>query len=161
MARLQSQPTPLTYVEELAMEQRIAGRGLYNQPCNITPVYSTVSMNTYKNIELDVTPLQSLVRKILPFVIEVDYLRVSETTYTDGRKIIDYPEIKLIVLPAHRAELYNEDIEDKVRAHIRNKLSPLLSSMYEIRTGFRLSIHFGAERSETILEYLNPNDTTN
>jgi hypothetical protein len=63
---------------------------------------------------------------MFPFVIDVSFLKVNESKYTDGRRILDNPQIKLIVSPAHRAELYSEDIEYKVKNHIREKLIPLL-----------------------------------
>lgn len=133
----------------------VANQPYYYQPCNITPVSSTVGLaNSYQQIELDVTPLRKFVKKMFPFVIDISYLKVGESTYTDGRRALDNPQIKLIVSPAHRAELYSEDIEDKVKNHVREKLIPLLRTMYEINSGFILQIHFGSERSETILEYL-------
>ena len=79
----------------------------------------------------------------------------NESKYTDGRRILDNPQIKLIVSPTHRTELYSEDIEYKVKNHIREKLIPLLRTMYEISPGFGLEIYFGSERSETILEHLD------
>jgi hypothetical protein len=105
--------------------------------------------------ELDITPLNKFVKRMFPFVIDVSFLKVNESKYTDGRRILDNPQIKLIVSPTHRAELYSEDIEDKVKNHIRKKLIPLLKTMYEISTGFGLEIYFGSERSETILEHLD------
>lgn len=127
----------------------------WNQPCIITPVSSTVGLtNNHQQIELDVAPLRKFVKKMSPFVIDISYLKVGESTYTDGRRTLDNPEIKLIVSPTHRAELYSEDIEDKVKNYIRKKLIPLLAAMYEINSGFGLRIYFGSERSETILEHL-------
>ena len=127
----------------------------WNQPCIITPVSSTVGLaNNHQQIELDVTPLRKFVKKMFPFVIDISYLKVGESTYTDGRRKLDNPQIKLIVSPAHRAELYSDDIEYKVKNHIREKLTPLLRTMYEISPGFGLEIYFGSERSETILEHL-------
>ena len=130
-------------------------RPYYHQPCNISPVLSTVGLtNNHRQIELDITPLNKFVKNMFPFVIDVSFLKVIESTYTDGRRTLENPQIKLIVSPAHRAELYSEDIEDKVKNHIRKKLIPLLKTMYEISTGFGLEIYFGSERSETILEHL-------
>jgi hypothetical protein len=130
-------------------------RPYYHQPCNISPVLSTVGLtNNHRQIELDITPLNKFVKNMFPFVIDVSFLKVNESTYTDGRRTLENPQIKLIVSPAHRAELYSEDIEDKVKNHIRKKLIPLLKTMYEISTGFGLEIYFGSERSETILEHL-------
>ena len=165
--------------QELMGRQQAGG---WNQPCIITPVspfrqellqqqmveqqhirtfdpysygqnMSTVGMRD-SIIELDVTPLRKFVKKMFPFVIDVSHLKVNETGYTDGRKTMSNPEIKLIVSPTHRCELYSEDIEDKVKSHIREKLIPLLTTMYEINSGFGLQIYFGSERSETILEHL-------
>ena len=131
-------------------------RPYYHQPCNISPVLSTVGLtNNHRQIELDITPLNKFVKNMFPFVIDTSYLKVSESTYTDGRRTLDNPQIKLIVSPAHRAELYSEDIEYKVKNHIREKLIPLLITMYEISPGFGLEIYFGSERSETILEHLD------
>jgi hypothetical protein len=133
-------------------------RGGWNQPCNITPVLSTVGLDrsyVRNEFELDVTPLNRFIKKMFPFVIDISYLKVNESKYTDGRRTLDNPQIKLIVSPTHRAELYNEDIEYKVKNHIREKLIPLLRTMYEISPGFGLEIYFGGERSETILEHLD------
>jgi len=136
--------------------QELMERGLWDQPCVITPVSSTVGLtNNHRQIELDITPLNKFVKNMFPFVIDTSYLKVSESTYTDGRRTLDNPQIKLIVSPAHRAELYSEDIEYKVKNHIREKLIPLLRTMYEISPGFGLEIYFGSERSETILEHLD------
>jgi hypothetical protein len=135
----------------------VANQPYYYQPCNITPVSSTVGLDrsyVRNEFELDVAPLKRFIKKMFPFVIDISYLKVDESKYTDGRRILDNPQIKLIVSPAHRTELYSEDIEDKVKNHIREKLIPLLRTMYEINSGFILQIHFGSERSETILEYL-------
>lgn len=141
------------YQELMGRQQ--AGGWLDNQPCIITPVSSTVGLtNNHQQIELDITPLRKFVKKMFPFVIDISHLKVSESTYTDGRRILDNPQIKLIVSPAHRSELYSEDIEYKVKNHIREKLIPLLRTMYEISPGFGLEIYFGSERSETILEHL-------
>ena len=137
------------------MEQQQLGGWLTNNPCNISPVLSTVGLErNYSQIELDITPLNKFVKRMFPFVIDVSFLKVNESKYTDGRRILDNPQIKLIVSPAHRAELYSEDIEYKVKNHIREKLIPLLRTMYEISPGFGLEIYFGSERSETILEHL-------
>jgi hypothetical protein len=137
------------------MEQQQGGGWLTDNPCNISPVLSTVGLtNNHRQIELDITPLNKFVKNMFPFVIDVSFLKVIESTYTDGRRTLENPQIKLIVSPAHRAELYSEDIEDKVKNHIRKKLIPLLKTMYEISTGFGLEIYFGSERSETILEHL-------
>ena len=133
-------------------------RGLWDQPCNITPVLSTVGLDrsyVRNEFELDVTPLNKFIKKMFPFVIDISYLKVNESKYTDGRRTLDNPQIKLIVSPTHRTELYNEDIEYKVKNHIREKLIPLLITMYEISPGFGLEIYFGSERSETILEHLD------
>ena len=135
----------------------VANQPYYHQPCIITPVLSTVGLDrsyVRNEFELDVAPLKRFIKKMFPFVIDISYLKVDESKYTDGRRILDNPQIKLIVSPAHRTELYSEDIEDKVKNHIREKLIPLLRTMYEINSGFILQIHFGSERSETILEYL-------
>ena len=136
--------------------QELMGRGLYGQPAVIVPNFSTVGLvgGNHTRIELDVTPLKRLVKKMFPFVIDISHLKVIELIYTDGRKTLDNPKIKLIVSPTHKAELYSEDIEDKVKSHIRERLLPLLGTMYEINPGFGLEIYFGSERSETILEYL-------
>ncbi len=154
IGRQQPQPPPVPispYRQELMQQQ---GEGwLFNNPCVVTPSFSTVGMRD-SIIELDVTPLKKFVKKMFPFVIDVSQLKVNETGYTDGRKTMSNPEIKLIVSPAHRCELYSEDIEDKVKSHIREKLIPLLTTMYEINSGFGLQIYFGSERSETILEHL-------
>jgi hypothetical protein len=137
------------------MQAQDQQRPYYHQPCNISPVLSTVGLtNNHRQIELDITPLNKFVKNMFPFVIDVSFLKVIESTYTDGRRTLENPQIKLIVSPAHRAELYSEDIEDKVKNHIRKKLIPLLKTMYEISTGFGLEIYFGSERSETILEHL-------
>ena len=133
-------------------------RPYYHQPCNISPVLSTVGLErsyVRNEFELDITPLNKFVKRMFPFVIDVSFLKVNESKYTDGRRILDNPQIKLIVSPTHRAELYSEDIEDKVKNHIREKLIPLLRTMYEISPGFGLEIYFGSERSETILEHLD------
>lgn len=128
---------------------------IHNNPCVVTPNFSTVGLErNYSQIELDIAPLNKFVKRMFPFVIDVSFLKVNESTYTDGRRILDNPQIKLIVSPAHRAELYSEDIEYKVKNHIREKLIPLLRTMYEISPGFGLEIYFGSERSETILEHL-------
>ena len=135
----------------------VANQPYYHQPCIITPISSTVGLDrsyVRNEFELDVAPLKRFIKKMFPFVIDISYLKVDESKYTDGRRILDNPQIKLIVSPAHRTELYSEDIEDKVKNHIREKLIPLLRTMYEINSGFTLQIHFGSERSETILEYL-------
>ena len=130
-------------------------RPYYYQPCIISPVLSTVGLtNNRQQIELDITPLNKFVKNMFPFVINTSFLKVDESTYTNGRRTLDNPQIKLIVSPTHRAELYSEDIEDKVKNHIRNKLIPLLTAMYQIDMGFGLQIYFGSERSETILEHL-------
>ena len=150
MGRQQQQPLPLP-------PPNVANQPYYYQPCIITPVSSTVGLDrsyVCNEFELDVTPLKRFIKKMFPFVIDISYLKVDESKYTDGRRILDNPKIKLIVSPAHRTELYSEDIEDKVKNHIREKLIPLLRTMYEINSGFTLQIHFGSERSETILEYL-------
>lgn len=137
--------------------QQQVNNGPWGQDLIITPA-STVGLNrlipSESIIELDVTPLQRFINKILPFVIEVSYLKVNVLSYSDGRTVMNNPRVKLIVTPTHRAELYDEDIEDKVKAHIRSNLLPLLVSMYNISDGFGLEIHFGSKRSETILEYL-------
>jgi hypothetical protein len=137
--------------------QELMERGGWNQPCNITPVLSTVGLDrsyVRNEFELDVTPLNRFIKKMFPFVIDISYLKVNESKYTDGRRILDNPQIKLIVSPTHRTELYSEDIEYKVKNRIREKLIPLLRTMYEISPGFGLEIYFGSERSETILEHL-------
>jgi hypothetical protein len=140
--------------QELMTRQQ-GGGWITDNPCNLNPVFSTVGLtNNHRQIELDITPLNKFVKNMFPFVIDVSFLRVNESTYTDGRRTLENPQIKLIVSPAHRAELYSEDIEDKVKNHIRKKLIPLLKTMYEISTGFGLEIYFGSERSETILEHL-------
>jgi len=139
------------------MEQQQLGGWLTNNPCNISPVLSTVGLErsyVRNEFELDITPLNKFVKRMFPFVIDVSFLKVNESKYTDGRRILDNPQIKLIVSPTHRAELYSEDIEYKVKNHIREKLIPLLRTMYEISPGFGLEIYFGSERSETILEHL-------
>ena len=137
------------------MEQQ--GEGwLHNNPCNM--VLSTVGLDrsyVRNEFELDVTPLNRFIKKMFPFVIDISYLKVNESKYTDGRRILDNPQIKLIVSPTHRTELYSEDIEYKVKNRIREKLIPLLRTMYEISPGFGLEIYFGSERSETILEHLD------
>ena len=144
------------YQELMEQQQLGLGGWLTNNPCNISPVLSTVGLNNnHRQIELDITPLNKFVKNMFPFVIDTSYLKVSESTYTDGRRTLDNPQIKLIVSPAHRAELYSEDIEYKVKNHIREKLIPLLRTMYEISPGFGLEIYFGSERSETILEHLD------
>jgi hypothetical protein len=138
--------------------QELMERGLWDQPCNITPVLSTVGLDrsyVRNEFELDVTPLNKFIKKMFPFVIDISYLKVNESKYTDGRRTLDNPQIKLIVSPTHRTELYSEDIEYKVKNHIREKLIPLLRTMYEISPGFGLEIYFGSERSETILEHLD------
>ena len=143
--------------QELMEQQRLGG-WLTNNHCNISPVLSTVGLERIyvrNEFELDITPLNKFVKRMFPFVIDVSFLKVNESKYTDGRRILDNPQIKLIVSPTHRAELYSEDIEDKVKNHIRKKLIPLLKTMYEISTGFGLEIYFGSERSETILEHLD------
>jgi hypothetical protein len=140
------------------MEQQQLGGWLTNNPCNISPVLPTVGLErsyVRNEFELDITPLNKFVKRMFPFVIDVSFLKVNESKYTDGRRILDNPQIKLIVSPAHRAELYSEDIEYKVKNHIREKLIPLLRTMYEISPGFGLEIYFGSERSETILEHLD------
>ena len=102
--------------QELMERQQAGG---WNQPCIITPVSSTVGLtNNHRQIELDITPLNKFVKNMFPFVIDTSYLKVSESTYTDGRRTLDNPQIKLIVSPAHRAELYSEDIEYKVNMKI-------------------------------------------
>ena len=137
------------------MEQQ--GEGwIHNNPCVVTPNFSTVGLEkNYGQIELDITPLNRFIKKMFPFVIDISYLKVNESKYTDGRRTLDNPQIKLIVSPTHRTELYSEDIEYKVKNHIREKLIPLLRTMYEISPGFGLEIYFGSERSETILEHLD------
>jgi hypothetical protein len=141
--------------QELLTRQQQGGGWLTDNPCNLNPVLSTVGLiNNHRQIELDITPLNKFVKNMFPFVIDVSFLKVNESTYTDGRRTLENPQIKLIVSPAHRAELYSGDIEDKVKNHIRKKLIPLLKTMYEISTGFGLEIYFGSERSETILEHL-------
>jgi len=137
------------------MERQQAGVWIDDQHGIITPVSSTVGLKRdYSQVELDITPLNRFIKKMFPFVIDISYLKVNESKYTDGRRILDNPQIKLIVSPTHRAELYSEDIEYKVKNHIREKLIPLLRTMYEISPGFGLEIYFGSERSETILEHL-------
>jgi hypothetical protein len=151
IGKKQPQPPPIS-----PFQQELVGRA-WGQSCIITPVSSTVGLvNNHHQIELDITPLKRFVKKMFPFVIDISYLKVGESTYTDGRRTLHNPEIKLIVSPTHRAELYSEDIEDKVKNYIRKKLIPLLVAMYEINSGsgFGLQIYFGSERSETILEHL-------
>lgn len=158
VGRQQPQPPPAPispYSQWLMTQQNMAGRGLWGQPYVITPVSSTVGLErNYNQVELDITPLNRFAKKMFPFVIDILHLKVNESIYTDGRRILDNPQIKLLVSPAHRAELYSEDIEDKVKNHIREKLIPLLRTMYEISPGYGLEIYFQSERSETILEYL-------
>lgn len=139
-------------MQQQMLEQQQHIREFYG-PYSFGQNMSTVGMRD-SIIELDVTPLKKFVKKMFPFVIDVSQLKVDETGYTDGRKTISNPEIKLIVSPTHRCELYSKDIEDKVKSHIREKLIPLLTTMYEINSGFGLQIYFGSERSETILEHL-------
>jgi len=137
------------------MERQQAGVWIDDQHGIITPVSSTVGLKRdYSQVELDITPLNRFIKKMFPFVIDISYLKVNESKYTDGRRILDNPQIKLIVSPTHRTELYSEDIEYKVKNRIREKLIPLLRTMYEISPGFGLEIYFGSERSETILEHL-------
>jgi hypothetical protein len=138
--------------QQMAEQQQI--RPIYDPYC-FGQNMSTVGLtNNHRQIELDITPLNKFVKNMFPFVIDTSFLKVSESTYTDGRRTLDNPQIKLIVSPVHRAELYSEDIEYKVKNHIREKLIPLLRTMYEISPGFGLEIYFGNERSETILEHL-------
>ena len=156
MGRTQ-QPQPQV-PEELATYlngQQIGHNEPWGHTLQMTPSSTTGFLyGGGQTIELDVTPLNRFISNLFPFVIETSYLKVNQLKYSDGRDKLEYPKIKFIVSPAHRAELYDEDIEDKVKSYIRGKLRPLLVSMYEISEGFNLEIHFGSKRSETILEHL-------
>lgn len=155
--RFREQPRPPRFYEQ---QQQRANNGPWGQGPIITQVGGGFPSSTVgfhfgggETIELDVTPLNRFISNLFPFVIETSFLRVNKFKYSDGRDKFESPKIKFIVSPAHRAELYDEDIEDKVKAYIRTKLRPLLVSMYEV-DGMSLEIHFGSQRWETILEYL-------